>query len=241
MANYGDLVDKVIRESDIILLVIDARKIKESINRDILEKIGKKKFIYVINKIDLISKQEQRKIKLINSVMISAKEHVGNMVLLKKIMQVGEGKEVKVGVVGFPNTGKSTVINSLKGRHSASTSSRAGYTRGLQKVRVSRKIVLIDTPGVFSYATEKMSKIDNLIIGTVDADKIKDTENAAIELIDALNGKIERFFDVEKKEDSYDTLEEIALKNKILKKGGVADTARMGKEIIRMWQKGKIV
>jgi len=241
MANYGELVDKVIRGSNIILLVLDARRVKESINKDILEKLKGKKFIYVINKIDLISKREQDKIKLTNSVFVSAKKHTGTMNLLKKIMKLGKGKEVTVGVVGFPNTGKSAIINALKGRHSASTSPRAGYTTGLQKIRVSKKVVLIDTPGVFSYAIEKMKKIDKLIIGSVDADKIKDTENAAISLIEELDGKIEKYFDVKKKEDAYDTLEEIAIKQNILKRGGVADTGRMGKEIIRMWQKGKII
>lgn len=239
MANFAALVNKVLREADILLLVVDARRVEESINRELEKKIERldKKFLYVVNKVDLITEAEQKKIKLRPSIQISALKHLSTVRLLKKIMAIAGGKPVTVGVIGFPNTGKSTIINSLKGRHSAPTSSRAGFTRSLQKVRISNKLTLIDTPGVFSY---KQKNINHIVIGSIDTNKLKDPEGAAIELIDTLNGKIERYYDVKKHEDPSDTLEEIAIKNNILKKGGIPDVARMGKQIIVLWQKGTI-
>lgn len=240
MVSFDKIVNNVIYEADIILLIIDARRVKESINKKIEEQIlsKKKKFMYIINKCDLITKEEQQKIKLDNSLQISATKHWGTMRLLQKIMLLGKGKDVVVGVVGYPNTGKSTVINALKGKHSAPTSSKSGYTKGLQKIRISRKIMLLDTPGVFSFDDKK--EVKNLIIGAVDAEKLKDPEAGAMELIQALDGTIEKHYGVKKRKDFLKTLEEIAIKKKILKKGGVTDNARMGKQIIMMWQKGKI-
>lgn len=240
MVGFSELVDRVIKGSNIVLLVIDARKVHESINHEIENKILSfgKKIIYVINKCDLITKQEQSKIRLHNSVQISAAKHWGTLVLLKRIMRLAGGKEVIVGVVGYPNTGKSTVINALKGRHSVLTSPISGFTKSITNVRVNRKIILIDTPGVIPYS-ERVG-IKHVITGIIDADKIKDIEGTALELIKELDGKIEDFFGVERNEDVSETLEQIALKKNILRKGGVADTTRMALEIVRMWQRGKI-
>lgn len=240
MHKFDRIVNEVIARSDILLLVIDARRVEGSINRFLEKKLEKegKKFIYVINKCDLITEEEQKKIKMKNSIQVSAMKHLSTMKLLRKIMEIGKGKKVSVGVIGYPNTGKSTVINALKGKHSAMTSSVSGYTKGKQKVKISQKITLIDTPGVIPY--EDKEEIDSLIIGSIDANKVKDPELAAIQLIEELDGKIEDYFGVEKSEDAEETLEKIALKKNIVKKGKYPDTARMGKEIIMLWQKGKI-
>jgi ribosome biogenesis GTPase A len=238
--NYGELVNKVIDESDIILFVLDARQLHESINKtleDIIIEKGKK-YLYVINKCDLVSKSQLPRLSIANSVKVSAEKHLGTMRLLRKIMELSHGKETVVGVIGYPNTGKSTLINALKGRHSAPTSSIAGYTRGLQKIRVSQKLLLVDTPGIISY---KESQDFNLhMIGAVDVNKIRDPEASVTAMIESLNGKIEKHFDVNKNEDPYETLEEIAVKRNLLKRGGIPDTIRAAKEIIFLMQKGKI-
>lgn len=234
----NDLVDQVIRNSDIILIVIDARMVNQSINKFIADKIQKyrKRYLYVINKIDLISKQEQDKINLKNSIEISAKNNISTIRLLNKIKELAKGKLVRVGVVGFPNTGKSTLINVLKGRKSAGTSPVSGYTKGLQQIRITKDIMMIDTPGVLHYTND----IDLLAIGVLNAESLKDPEMFAVKLIKSLDGKIEAYFEVERKEDLLEILDDIAIKKHILKKGGVPDTNRMAIEIIRLCQKGKI-
>ncbi|MBU0930223.1 MAG: 50S ribosome-binding GTPase [Nanoarchaeota archaeon] len=234
----NDLVDQVIRNSDIILIVIDARMINQSINKFIADKIKKyrKRYMYVINKIDLISKQEQNKINLENSIEISARNKISTVRLLNKIRELAKGKPITVGVVGFPNTGKSTLINVLKGRKSAGTSPISGYTKGLQNIRITKDIMIIDTPGVLHYTND----VDLLALGVLNVESLKYPEVSAVKLIELLDGKIEAYFGVERKEDSFEILDDIAIKRNILKKGGVPDTNRMAIEIIRLCQKGKI-
>lgn len=226
------------RNSDIVLVVLDARMVDKSMNKFIDNKIKKygKRYLYVINKVDLISKREQDRIKLRNSIEISARNHVSTVRLLKKIRELAKGRPVTVGVVGFPNTGKSTLINALKGRRSAGTSSISGYTKALQMIRVTKDIMMMDTPGVLHYT----KNTDLLSIGVLNAESLKDPEMSAAKLIESLNGKIEAYFGVERKEDSFEILEDIALKKNMLKKGGLPDIKRMAIEIIRLCQKGKI-
>lgn len=240
MKDYGKLVDTVISKSDIILMVLDARKAKESINTEVEAVIKNrgKKLVYVINKCDLVPKEEIERLNMPNSVRISALKHLGTTMLLRKINGMARGGNAVVGVVGFPNTGKSTLINALKGRKSAPTSPLSGFTRGVQKLRISNRIMMIDTPGVLPEKRVKGSLL--VAIGAVDSEKLKDPEYGAVQLMKTLHGKIEKHYGVEPKENPYETLEDIAMKKKIIRKGGVADTERMAREIVRKWQRGEI-
>ncbi|MFC1753760.1 GTPase [Thermoproteota archaeon] len=239
MVDYEQLAEKVIRTSDIVLLVVDARMARQSINKLFEARIKKygKKIIYVINKCDLLDKQDLSRIQMADSVKVSSLKRMGTLKLLKRIQELARGKDVVVGVVGFPNTGKSSVINALKGRKSAPTSPVSGYTKGMQKLRISSNIMMIDTPGVLPYSKKRP---DLIMIGAIDADKLRDPENAAADLIDSLNGRVEKHFGVRKTKDKIKTIENIAIKKSILKKGGEPDTARMSREILRLCQRGKI-
>ncbi|HLC98744.1 MAG TPA: GTPase [Candidatus Nanoarchaeia archaeon] len=237
MKNPETIVNKVIKSSDIVLIIVDARRLKESINKLIestVRKLGKK-FLYVVNKCDLVDRNDI--IRLPNSVRISAQKRMGTLNLLRRLKNMAGSRQVVVGVVGFPNTGKSTVINTLKGRKSAPTSPIAGFTKGMQKIRISKNIMMIDTPGVLPFSKKKLSYA---MIGAVDPSKLKDPETVAAELIEAMDGEIEKFFGVKRGEDKIEVLEEIAKKKNILMKGGEPDTKRMAVEIIRMCQIGKI-
>ena len=139
MVNFWRLVNKVIKDSDILLLVLDARMPELTRNREIESKIkeNKKKIIYVLNKADLIEKSHAEKIKktLNPCVFVSSKEKLGGTMLFKKIFELSHGEGCSVGVLGYPNVGKSSVINLIKGRKSASTSSYSGHTKGIQFVK----------------------------------------------------------------------------------------------------------
>lgn len=246
-ASFWDIVNKVIDKSDIILEILDARMPDETRNREVEDKTKRqgKALIYVINKSDLISKENAEKLKsnLNHSVFVSSTKHQGTTILLKEIIRIANMKfpdkeKISVGVVGYPNVGKSSVINALKGRASAPSSSKSGYTKHEQLIKVTSRIYLIDTPGVFPFMEK--DEIKHILTASADPGKIKDPEAAAMIIIQQLKGKVEEFYGVDKNEDVEEALEQIALAKRKLKKGNLPDTKTMSKIIIEDWQKGKI-
>jgi hypothetical protein len=241
MTNYWRLVNEVIREADVLLLILDARFPKETRNAELESKIRRldKKLIFVLNKSDMIGKEQARILKKNYSpcVFVAAARKLGGTVLMNKILEVSQGGSPLVGVLGYPNVGKSSVINLLKGRASAPVSSVAGHTRGLQVIKVRGKIRMIDTPGVLAYKETDMQK--KIIIGAANPHQVKEPEIHAIRLLASYPELFSEYYGVEIKED-YDTLEMIALNKGILKKGGMPDTLRMATQILYDWQKGKV-
>ena len=239
------MVNKVMRGADIILLIGDARMPKESFNQEVFDKAQRNgiKVIYVLNKCDLIKDEEQTftdpDIPYI--IYTSAIKHMSTLRLYKKIREFSKGKDAVVGVVGYPNTGKSSVINALKGRKSAPTSSQAGFTRGVQKIRVSRGIVLLDTPGVIPYKERDFSK--HAIIAAKDPYHLRDPENVVFDLMEKEPGIVEKHYKVEVSEDNNyeEILEKIAMKNNLFLKGRKPDTKRAALIILSDWQKGRLV
>lgn len=239
MPSFWKVVNAVIRDADVILLVLDARFVEESRHKEIELKVERegKPLIYVINKCDLVPKSlmEKHKRKLKNCVFVSSVKHFGTVLLRHKILSTIHKKPVVVGVLGYPNTGKSSIISALKGKQAARVSNVSGTTRGKQIIS-SSGLKLIDTPGVIPF--EEKDEIKHALLASVNPEQIKDPETVActiIELFDVL-------YDVHvNKSDSFETLEEIALKKGKLIKGGDPDTITMARILIKDFQTGKII
>ncbi len=248
MPSYWTLVKHVIQDADILLLVLDARLVNESRNSELERRISDsgKPIIYILNKCDLVNREETQKLckELQPSVMISAKEHLGVSKLRERIHIEAKRlhkKEVVVGVLGYPNVGKSSLINALKGRKSASTSPLSGHTKGLQRIRVGRRILLMDTPGVIPYNEPKEKHfIKHAAIGSIDYTHIREPDIVVVDLLSKFPGRIEAYYGVESNDDPYDTILEIAKKRRVLKKGGTPDEMRIARMILTDWQKGRI-
>lgn len=241
MPSYWKHVNTVLRESDIIIEVLDARLIEETRNEEIEDKItkSKKRILYVINKCDLVDLERLKDIKksLKPSVFISSKDHLGTTILKKKILELSRGEKVTVGVLGYPNVGKSSLINALAGKRAARTSAESGFTKGLQKIRVDHKILLLDTPGVFPHKEKDVIKHGKT--GSIDYSKIKDPEMAALGLIEDKKESIKKHYNIDEDEPEK-ILEEIAFKFKKLQKGGTPDLEAAGRFLLKEWQTGKI-
>ena len=244
---YWRIVEEIIRQSDIILNILDARFYQETRNKLIEQKIKecRKKVIFVLNKSDLVPLNNLTKaFDELNNVAItvplSCRERRGKVRLIKAITQIVKKRPMTIGVVGYPNTGKSSVINYLAGKKSARTSPVAGFTRGMQWIKLSKNFKLIDTPGV---VTLDEKKEEDLAL-KASLTNIQDNENVALKIISLLlekNKKIlEEKYSIKPKSNPEEVLEQIAEKKKKLKKKGILDLDTTSRMIVNDWQKGKL-
>ncbi|MBN1175373.1 50S ribosome-binding GTPase [Candidatus Woesearchaeota archaeon] len=240
--NFWKIVDSVISQSDIVLMVIDARLPEQTRNSEIERKVkaSGKTLITVINKADLVDKDllEPYKKKFAPCVFVSAHKFYGMTLLRRMILRFAEVEPVTVGVVGYPNTGKSSVINALKGRGSAPTAPVSGYTKGKQNIKIDNKIKVIDTPGVLASDDNKLS--EKLTI-TASSTQTKDPEGAVYELLVIHREPVLFYYGItDENQSEEDLLELIALKLNRKISGGHADTLTTAKIILKDWQQGKI-
>ncbi len=274
MVNYWETVERIILESDIVLELADARfpefSRNEKIN-EILKKIQRPR-ILVLTKSDLLSKKslEYQRAELAHKlniplIFVSSKKKSSIRALLGIIKKTfkEQGKrerieykkelknkprearaELVVGIVGYPNVGKSTLINSLSFSKKAKVSKKAGTTHGLHWITANKDLKFIDSPGVIplKYISEKYLGI----IAAIDPQRIKEPDIVAAEIISFLMKKnpesIMKYYKIDKIEslNPYEVIDQIAKSRNHLKKGGIPDEIRTSIMIIRDWHQGRL-
>ncbi|MCA9487839.1 MAG: 50S ribosome-binding GTPase [Nanoarchaeota archaeon] len=262
---YPDIAKKIVDTSDIILEVLDSRFPNQTRNKELESEIKtqKKKIIYVLNKSDL-AKNQKRTLPTPN-VKVSCTKRIGIKQLRDKIKQIsktieqretrelrkdkvvkGEDSRIKVGVIGYPNTGKSSLLNLLSGKKAAGVGSEAGFTKGVQKIRLSSEIVLIDTPGVIpeeDYSqTEKKKIAQNTMFGGKSYTQIKEPEIVIHRILEEFPNSLEKHYKIklENNLDSEELIEKVGNLKGFFKKGNKVDEDKTAREILRAWQKGEI-
>lgn len=243
---FPDVAQTVLNQSDIILQVLDARFPKDTRNDDLEEyvKNNSKKLIQVLNKSDLATGQ---KIYLENSIAVSCLKRTGVKKLRDKIKQIAskikKDDRIVVGVLGYPNIGKSSVINLLIGKSSAGTGAESGFTKGLQKLKMTQEILIFDSPGVIpkpeysSIQKEKLAK--HAKVGSRTYSQVKDPEQIVAELFSEFRQAFQKHFDI--KTNSVEHLiEKVGRKRNFLKKGNAVNYDQTSRYILKEWQKGLI-
>ena len=252
---YPDVMKEVIGISEVILEILDSRYIGETRNKEIEEEIKKqgKKIIFVLNKADLVdSKKLEKKLPkdLKPYVFVSAKTRKGSNNLRNKIKieakraDIGEKKRVHIGVIGYPNSGKSSIINLITRRGVTGTSKQAGYTKGMQKIKMSEGILILDTPGVIpesKYSSSaKMTFSEDAKVGARSYNDVKDPEDIVHYLMKDFSKEIEKYYKLKVEGDSEILIEKLGKEKNFLKKKGEVDIDRTSRIILRDWQEGKI-
>ncbi len=252
---YPTLAREVVRISDVILEVLDARFLEKTRHLAIETDVSAlgKQLVFVINKVDLVDidavKRELTRKDMKPYVLVSSIKRIGKQALKERIhIEVKRMKvthdAAHVGIIGYPNTGKSSLINYLAGTKAASTSAQAGHTRGIQKIKLSKGLFLLDTPGVIpdgEYAAPKRDDTKkHTEIGVRTYDVMKDPEFVVSRLLQEHLGLLETFYNIAAKGDAEVLLEELGKKHHLLKKGGAVDHERTARVVLKAWQEGKI-
>ena len=244
------IIEMVIREADLVLEVLDARFIEKTRNKGIEEEVKKqgKRLIYIFNKSDLVDidriKKEKELGELKPGLFFSSKERKGSGTLknLIKIEAHKLKKElVNIGVIGYPNSGKSSLINYLVGKKVSRTSSEAGYTKGVQKIKIFEGVYLIDTPGVIPPAEKVWNTFlgKHSQIGAITWDRTKEPDLVVHDIMKEFPGALERYYRVDSENNPEILIENVGRKLCFLKKGNKVDEQRTAKKILKDWQEGK--
>lgn len=251
------LAEKIIEMSDIVLEILDARFVQETRNFELEDEVKKrgKKLIYVINKFDLVNPKKIRKeIKSLNpKVFVSCTSRKGGKELREKIKILAESvknpedkslNRISVGIIGYPNTGKSSVINLLVGKPAAGVGSEAGFTKGIQKVKLTDKIILFDSPGVIpsnEYSNSDISALSkHAKLGARSYSQVKDPQIVVSCLIKDFPLEFDKFYGINSNGDAEILIEQLGRKKGFLRKNNEIDEDKTARFILKDWQEGKI-
>lgn len=262
MTKAKRMMQENIKLIDLIIELVDARIPMSSRNPDI-DELGKgKSRIVLLNKSDLADarlnqewesffKEKGYFVQPLNAKTGAGIKNIQALVqesCKEKIERDRKrgiiNRPVRAMVVGIPNVGKSTFINSFAGKACAKTGNKPGVTKGKQWIRLNKNLELLDTPGILWPKFEDQKIGERLaLIGSIN-DEILHVDELAVALIRNLKNSyldlLEKRYDITIDEDAYDTLKRIAIARKCLQKGELPDVDRASSMLLEDFRSGKL-
>jgi nuclear GTP-binding protein len=265
---------KVIDAADVILEVLDARDPMgcrcEEVERLILQKDPSKKIVLVLNKIDLVprenaetwlqylrndfpaiafksSTQKQRTNLGRSRDVEDVKSYGGGeclgantlVALLKNYSRSLNAKTaISVGIIGYPNVGKSSIINSLKRARAVNVGATPGVTRSMQEVHLDKKVKLLDCPGIVFASNDASSLV---LRSAVRVDQISDPIGVVTQILDRIpRVQLLSLYHIADFRDVPHFLSLIAAKKGLLGPGGAPRHEDAATSVIQDWNGGRI-
>ncbi|NXC23467.1 GNL3 protein, partial [Campylorhamphus procurvoides] len=269
-------LNKVLEASDVVLEVLDARDPMgcrcPQLEQAVTCSGGNKKLLLVLNKIDLVPKDNLEKwlnylkkefptVAFKSATLMKDKtmeqftkrrarvdlsktsQCFGSKCLLKLLQEHGktQNKAIQVGVVGFPNVGKSSIINSLKGVRACNVSIARGVTKSVQIVHIDKQTKMLDSPSIIAdpsnnaLALALRSIIDTEESGSAD---VLEGVNAIIN--HCSKQQVMMHYSMPDFRNPEEFLSLLAQKRGMLKKGGIPDIENTAKLVLCDWTGGKM-
>lgn len=289
---FDKVYKQVVDSADVVLYVLDARDPMGTRSKEVEQVVmaadqGSKRLIFILNKIDLVPPPVLRSWLIFlrrsfPTLPLRASKSTANAktfehkeltlqgtaeTLFKALKTFAESRQlkrsVKVGIIGYPNVGKSSVINALSKRMGnkaagCPTGAEAGVTTSLREVKLDNKLKLIDSPGiVFPNTTEgsKESKVLQkarlVLLNAVPPKEIDDPVPAVSLLLKRLSNSEDLFTKLMEVYDlpalhsvgsdrTTDFLVQVARKRGRLGRGGVPNLHAAGQTVLTDWRDGRI-
>ncbi|XP_017683906.1 PREDICTED: nucleolar GTP-binding protein 2 isoform X2 [Lepidothrix coronata] len=250
---WGELY-KVIDSSDVVVQVLDARDPMGTRSPHVESYLKKEKhwkhLIFVLNKCDLVPTwATKRWVAVLSQEYPTLAFHAsltnpfGKGAFIQLLRQFGklhsDKKQISVGFIGYPNVGKSSVINTLRSKKVCNVAPIAGETKVWQYITLMRRIFLIDCPGVVYPSGD--TETDIVLKGVVQVEKIKSPEDHISAVLERAKAEyIRKTYKIDSWKDTEDFLEKLAARTGKLLKGGEPDLQTVSKMVLNDWQRGRI-
>ncbi|KAK3797445.1 hypothetical protein RRG08_011696 [Elysia crispata] len=175
------------------------------------------------------------------SDLLKSSHCLGADVLMKLLRNYCRNTEmaINVGVVGFPNTGKSSIINSLKRAKACEVGANPGITKAMQSVQLDKHIKLLDSPGVV--LTNSPSDVAAVLRNVVKLESLDDP----VPCVEAILMRCQKMqmmihYNLTDFSDTLSFLNLLARRMGKLRKGGVPDINQAARALLQDWNSGKI-
>lgn len=245
---------KVVDSSDVLLQVLDARDPMGTrspyVEKYLREEKKHKHLIFILNKVDLVPNWvTQRWVAILSAEYPTIAFHAslthpfgkGSLInLLRQFAKLHiDKKQISVGLIGYPNVGKSSVINTLRSKKVCKVAPIAGETKVWQYITLMKRIFLIDCPGIVYPSAE--TDTEKVLKGVVRVELVQNPEDYIEEVIKRVR---KEYMIKTYKVDAWDTatefLEKMAARTGKLLKKGEPDINQVARMVLNDWQRGKL-
>lgn len=262
MKKTMDKLKEHVRLVDVVFEMIDARIPRSSSNPVLREITEGKELIYLVNKTDLADPEKTAAWRAyfdandVSCFEINAKSKASLNKLMRFTLDTIQKKHapkkekgvrmvtVRAMVIGIPNIGKSTLINTIHGSTRAQVGNRPGVTKRDAWIKISNELMLLDTPGVLWPKFESDAQGRKLAYTGAIKDEILDTEDLAFHFLEDVRplypDSFEARYGIDSSMPSLDVMDEIARKSGKLLRGGEIDYEAVSRMILDDFRSGRL-